>query len=163
MQSSWLHDASGNPEMTAPLRMISRSFLGAIALLAGCADTSPRGATPAATARAVSAAAPPAAVGTRFDGRYVGQGMLTNSRSNDCGAQQQTRSITVVNGNATYVVDQHRNIVVTGPVQGDGSVALTGGTDRTSRVQGRIQDGSFSGEYVSTACVRSLELRRTGR
>ena len=40
MQSSWLHDASGNPEMTAPLRMISRTFLGAIALLAGCADTS---------------------------------------------------------------------------------------------------------------------------
>ena len=149
--------------MIAPLRMISLSALGAAALLAGCADTQRGAATPAATARAISAAAPPAAVGTRFDGRYVGSAALTNSRSNVCGAQQQTRSITVVNGNATYVVDQHRNIIVTGPVQRDGSVALTGGTDLSSRVEGRIEDGSFSGQYVSSACVRSLELRRTGR
>jgi hypothetical protein len=148
--------------MTAPLRMISRSCLGAIALLAGCADTSPRGATPAATARAVSAAAPPAAVGTRFDGRYVGPAVLTNSRSNACGAQQQRRSITVVNGNVTYVVDQYRNLVVTGPVQRDGSVELVGATDLSSRVQGRMQDGSFSGQFVSSACVRSLDLHRAG-
>jgi hypothetical protein len=69
----------------------------------------------------------------------------------------------VVNGNATYVVDQHRNIVVTGPVQPDGAVALTGATDLSSRVQGRIQDRTFAGEYVSSACVRSLELRRAAR
>jgi hypothetical protein len=133
--------------------------VGAAALLLGCGNT-PRGATPAETARAISTAAPPAAIGTRFDGRYVGFVVLTNGRSYVCGGQQQLRSITVVNGNATYVVDQYRNIVVTGPVQPDGTVSLTGGTDLSSRVQGRIQDGRFSGEYISSACVRSLELRR---
>ena len=145
--------------MIGPLRMLSLLSLGATALLPGCADTS-RGATSAGTARMISAAAAPAAVGTRFDGRYVGSAVLTNSRSNACGAQQQTRSITVVNGNATYVVDQHRNIVVTGPVQQDGSMALTGVTDLSSRVQGQIRDGSLTGQYVGSACVRSLELRR---
>ena len=154
--------ASGNPEMTAPMRMLTLLPVGAAALLTGCADTSRRS-TAAETARAISAAAPPAAVGTRFDGRYVGPAVLTNSRSNACGPQQQRRSITVVNGNATYIVDEHRNLVVTGPVQRDGSVALTGATDLSSRVQGRMQDGSFSGEFLSSACVRSLELRRAGR
>jgi hypothetical protein len=94
--------------------MLSLLPLGAAALLASCSDI-PRGATPAETARAISAAAAPAAVGTRFDGRYVGPAVLTNSRSNACGAQQQTRSITVVNGNATYIVDQYRNTVADRP------------------------------------------------
>lgn len=147
--------------MTGSARLFALSILGAASLLPGCAET-PRGATPAATARAVSAA-PPAAVGTRFDGRYTGSGVLTNSRNNNCGAQQQTRSVVVVNGNASYVVDQDRNIVVSGPVQSDGSVSLTSATDLSSRVEGRFQDRAFTGEYRSYSCVRTLDLRRQGR
>ncbi len=136
-------------------------ILGAAALLAACDNTAP-GATAAASARAVSAAAPPAAVGTRFDGRYVGTGTLSASRATECGAQTQNRSITVLNGNATYVVDQIRNIIVTGPVQPDGAVSLTGTSDSSSRVTGRIQGREFRGEYASRTCVRQLLLRRGG-
>lgn len=141
-------------------RLPAITALAALASLAACADTP--GANPAQTARAVSAAAPPAAVGTRFDGRYVGSGTLSTSTSTVCGAQTQTRSITVVNGNATYVVDQVRNIVVTGAVQADGAVSMAGTSDASSRVVGRILEGEFRGEYSSSTCRRTLLLRRTG-
>lgn len=144
-----------------PQRLIPALTLGAASLLGACSETS-TGASPAQTARAVSAAAPPAAVGTRFDGRYVGSGTLTMSRAPECGAQTQTRSITVVNGNATYVVDQVRNIIVTGQVQPDGSVSMAGTTDSSSRVIGRIQGREFRGDFQSRTCSRSLVLRRGG-
>lgn len=144
------------------LMLLPALAIGAAALLTACADM-PAGATPGATARAVSAAAPPAAVGTRFDGRYIGSGTLTMSRSSDCGAQSQNnRSITVINGNATYVVDQLRNIVVSGQVQPDGAISMTGTSDGSSRVTGRIQGREFRGEYASRGCVRQLVLRRGG-
>ena len=142
-----------------PTRLFTAGALAALAALAACGETAPRPSS-AQTARATSAAAPPAAVGTRFDGRYTGTGTLTSSRSNDCGALSQNRSVTVVNGNATYVVDQVRNVVVTGPVQADGAVSMTSTSDSSSRVNGRIQDGEFRGEYNSRACQRTLQLRR---
>jgi len=146
--------------MTSCVRLLPVAAFGLAALLSGCGDTS-SGTTPAQTARATSAAMPPAAVGTRFDGRYVGTGTLTVSRGSVCGPQSMPRSITVVNGNATFVIDQNRGASASGAIQADGSVSMASQQEATT-VTGRFQGGAFNGEMRGTACTRTLQLRRGG-
>lgn len=140
--------------------------LASAVLLVGCAEqtTSPAGTTSSARPPSTGAAAPAAAgpAGTRFDGRYTGPAIQTMSRNNQCGPQQIAQALMVEQGQARYVVDRPRNIIATGQVQADGSVHLTSDSGGNNTVTGRIEDGVFTGDYRSTACGRSLSLRRQG-
>ena len=143
-------------------RLVPMLALGAVTLLSACADST-SAAPPRPASGAPVVAGPAGAASTRFDGRYSGPAVLTLQRSSVCGPTQQTRSLTVINGVLRYVVDPYRNVVVTGSVQPEGTVNASSDTDLTSRVSGRFRDGTFTGEWNSSACTRSLNLRRPAR
>lgn len=139
--------------MKMPAGLLSVVVLAS--LLTAC-DQAPASAP---NARAISAAAAPAPAGNRFDGRYTGVGTLTYSRGSACGPQTLNRSVTVVNGNATFIIDGNRGSSATGAIQADGTVTMTSTQEATS-VSGRFQGNAFTGEMRATTCHRTLELRR---
>jgi len=130
--------------------------LAVAAMLAACAQ--PGGETPAAAA--VAPAAAPGPAGTRFDGRYTGVADQTFSRSRDCGPLQINQALMVRDGNARYVIDRSRNIIALGPVQADGSVRMTSDAGGNNTVTGKIEGGTFTGEFRSTGCGRSISLKK---